>query len=84
VLEGMWRLILQIVDRVDYAATSVRLLFFDWLNGPEPMTEADRVREMRLDLSEDRVLIKLSYQWVWPIGLEQARPHFERVKGGSQ
>jgi hypothetical protein len=50
VLEGLWRVILQVVDRVDYAATSVRLLIFDRLNGPEPLTEADREREARVEL----------------------------------
>ena len=50
VLEGLWRLILHVVDRIDYAATSVRLLFVDWLNGPDPLTEADREREARVGL----------------------------------
>ena len=48
--DGMWRLILHVVDRIDYAATSVRLLFVDWLNGPDPSTEADREREARVGL----------------------------------
>jgi len=50
VFDGMWRLILHVVDRIDYAATSVRLLFVDWLNGPDPSTEADREREARVGL----------------------------------
>jgi len=50
-LEGMRRLILQFVDRVDYAATSARLLFIDWLSGPEPLTDADRERAGRLGLA---------------------------------
>jgi hypothetical protein len=38
-----------IVDRIEYAATSVRLAILDWICGPEPTTAADRQREAEKD-----------------------------------
>jgi len=34
-----------VVDRIEYAAMSVRLAILDWISGPEPTTSADRQRE---------------------------------------
>jgi hypothetical protein len=39
-----WR---RIVDRVEYALTSARLAVLDKICGPEPLTEADEIRERR-------------------------------------
>ena len=37
------------VDRIEYAAMSVRLAILDWICGPEPITSADRQREADKD-----------------------------------
>ena len=34
-----------VVDRIEYAAMSVRFAILDWISGPEPTTSADRQRE---------------------------------------
>jgi len=44
---GIRRLMWQLVDRIDYATSAVRLRMFDWLRGPEPRTVADEIRERR-------------------------------------
>lgn len=38
-----------LIDRIEYAATSVRLAILDWICGPEPTTAADRQREAEKD-----------------------------------
>jgi hypothetical protein len=38
-----------IVDRIEYAESSVRLAILDWICGPEPTTAADRQREAEKD-----------------------------------
>jgi hypothetical protein len=34
-----------VVDRIEYAAMSVKFAILDWIYGPEPPTSADRQRE---------------------------------------
>jgi len=42
---GMIRFVWSVMDRFDYAITSVRLRVVDWICGPDPPTAADRQRE---------------------------------------
>ena len=38
-----------VVDRIEYAVMSVRLVILDWICGPEPIASADRQREADKD-----------------------------------